>query len=68
MFSFYFERPSYHYISQMGRNGLWDFHQIKWFPAQTPQNTQPGFGNQSRYKASSEPRVEIDNNAVIDIG
>ena len=52
----------------MGWNGLWGFHQIKWFPAQTPQNTQPGFGNQSRYKASSEPRVKIDNNAVIDIG
>ena len=37
-------------------------------PSSNPKNTQPGFGNQSRYKASSEPRVKNDNNAVIDIG
>ena len=52
----------------MGWNGLRGFHQIKWFLVQTPQNTQSGFGNQSRYKASSEPRVKNDNKAVIYIG
>ena len=41
---------------------------IRRFPVQTPLGTRLGLGTQPRYETPGDPRVEIVEDAVINIG